>query len=152
MTTSTPGSKSGDLFAAQTGATTKPRGFTAIRLEIRGVDNITSFKNSKEIIQLPMKGATKCGQCGRRPGRPMLITKPERKRQMESITASIVSQLFSALVTRGLVTSMAPIPLSKIASLLPLDDSRQWITEVCVSSLLVAKGDEGADIIIERIA
>lgn len=145
---SMPGSKTGDLFSAQTADT---RSFPPIRLEVRGVENIASFKNSKEMITLPIKGSPKCPGCGKRPGRPLLITKPERQQQMKSITESFVSQLYSALATNGVEITMAPIPLSKIASLLPLDDSRQWISEHCVSTLLVAKGEEGADIVIERI-
>lgn len=146
------GSNNADLFADPTADTARPaRVFAPIHLKVRGVDNITSFKNSKDIVQLPIKGAQKCQTCGKRPGRPMLITKKERKQQMELITASLESQLFSALATSGLAITMAPIPLCKIASLLPLDDSRQWIPELCVSTLLVAKGEEGADIMIERI-
>ncbi|HEU4345894.1 MAG TPA: hypothetical protein VFU31_30450 [Candidatus Binatia bacterium] len=151
MTTSTHGSNNADLFPAQTAGTTNPKSFPVIRLEIRGVDNIASFKNQKQIISLPIKGSQKCKECGKRDVRPMLITKPERQQQMKSITESLESQLYSALATTGLEITMAPIPLSKIASLLPLDDSRQWIPELCVSTLLVAKGEEGADITIERI-
>lgn len=145
------GSSNADLFPAPTADIAKPRNFPVIRLEIRGVDNIASFKNQKQIITLPIKGSSKCRTCGKRPGRPMLITKPERQQQMKSITESFVSQLYSALATNGLAITMAPIPLCKIASFLPLDDCRQWIPEHCVSTLLVAKGEEGADIVIERI-
>ena len=142
----------GDLFKPQTEAGPSPAGkFPPVHLKVRGVENVASFKNSKEIIQLPIKGTPKCGQCGKRPGRPMLITKPERKKQMAAITESFVSQLQCELATRGIATLTGRSLLCSIASWVPLDDSRKWIVEINVSSLPVAKGDEGADIVIDRI-
>ena len=142
-----------DLFKPQTEAGQSPVGkFPPVRLKVRGVENVASFKNSKEIIQLPIKGSQKCSGCGKRPGRPMLITKKERKQQMDAITASFESQLRCELATRGIATLTGRSLLCSIASWVPLDDSRKWIVEINVSSLPVAKGDEGADITIERIA
>lgn len=84
-------------------------------------------------------------------GRPSLITKPEYRKWMDRAIRSFEFQLRSALATRETGTSTGPLPLSSIALWLPLDDSRKWIPEISVSTLLCSKGDEGADIVIERI-
>jgi len=108
-----------------------------IVLQIRGLSEVPSFKNQKQIVKMG--------------GKVALITKPERRKWMDRAALSIAFQLSSELATRGIGTSTAPPPLSLIASLMPLDDSRKWIPELCVSTLLVSKGEEGADIVIERI-
>ena len=112
---------------------------TPIRLEIKMMGHVPSFKNSKQMIT---------GRGGRR---PMLITKPERQKWMKDATASLESQLRSELAMRGIATTTGLTQLSKIASLLPLDDSRKWIPSHSVSTRLVSKGEEGASIVINKI-
>lgn len=110
---------------------------TPIFIALRGLEEVPSFKNSKQIVRIK--------------GRPMLITKPERQKWMERATLAIESQLRSELRTRGIEITTGPSALSLIVSLLPPDDSHQWISEHSVKSLEVSKGEAGADILIERI-
>ena len=105
---------------------------TPINLAVYGIGHVPSFKNSKLLT------------------RGRLITDPKKQEWMEWCIQSFVSQLRSALQTRGIATTTGPIPLSKIASLLPLDDSRKWIPEHSVSTRLVSKGSEGAELVIEN--
>jgi hypothetical protein len=102
---------------------------------VRGLGHVPSFKNSKLLLAKQRR----------------LITKPEYQKWMDTVIRSFESQLRSALATSGTVTTTARIPLSLIASSLPLDDSRRWIPQHSVGTLLVPKGEEGADIVIERI-
>ena len=104
-------------------------------LQIRGLSHVPSFKNSKLLLWRQKR----------------IITKPEYQHWMDAATRSIESQLRSALATSGIGTTTGLTALWPIASLLPLDDSRKWIPEHCVRTRLVSRGDEGADILIERI-
>lgn len=70
---------------------------------------------------------------------------------MEQAVESFASQLRSELATRGIATTTGLSALSQIALFLPLDDSRKWMPEHSVNTLLVSKGQEGADVLIERI-
>lgn len=106
-----------------------------ISLQIRNLGHCPSFKNSKLILWSQRR----------------IMTKPENQHWMEKVTQSFESQLRSALATRGIETTTGPIPLSKIASLLPLDDSRKWIPAHSVSTRLVSKGNEGADVEISPV-
>jgi len=103
---------------------------TPIRLVVQGLGSVPSFKNSKMLT------------------RGRLITDPKKQKWMDACIASFESQLRSELRTRGIATTTGPIPPSRIASLLPLDDSRKWIPEHCVRTLLVSKGSEGAELVI----
>lgn len=103
-----------------------------ISLSVRGI-NIPSFKNNKMIAQ----------------GR--LITNPKRQKVMEQITASFVLQCISGLATSGGAMPTVPCPRSLTASLLPEDDSWQWIPEIRVVVAQVPKGSEGCDILIEPL-
>lgn len=103
----------------------------SIKLVVQGISSVPSFKNSKMIA------------------RGRLITDPKKQAWMEKCIQSFVSQLRSEFQTRGIATTTGPIPLSKIALLLPLDDSRKWIPRHCVSSRQVSKGSEGAELVIE---
>lgn len=115
-----------------------------IRLSIRGLGEITSFKNTKKIIRLP-------------DGTPSLVTDPKKAAKMERYTRSIESQLRSTLPT--IVSEMAlgcqnPLPmlsLLQLGRLLPLDDSRQWIPEFSFTFKQVQKGMEGCEIVIEQL-
>ena len=46
--------------------------------------NVPSLKNSKQITQLPVKGARSCPVCKKRPGRPMLIPSKIHKAYSEA--------------------------------------------------------------------
>jgi len=110
-----------------------------VTVRLYGHGNVKSFKNQKQIIPA-------------RKGRPpLLVTKPERKKQMEGIIRDIVSLLVSASQTIGPVTSTACSRRSSIALLLPEDDSRQWIPRILIESSQAAPGEEGVDVTIERL-
>lgn len=104
-----------------------------IRLSIRGLLHCPSYKNSKMLA------------------RGRLITDPKKQKWMDRCVLSFEFQLRSEFQTRGIEITTGPSALSLIASLLPLDDSRKWIPEHSASTLPVCKGEEGADILIERI-
>jgi hypothetical protein len=95
--------------------------------------NIPSFKNSKMLTQ-------------RR-----LITKPENQRKMLAIIQSIKSQLLCFFQTHVGETLMVQPLRSWIVSSLPLDDSRQWVPELCVKGVDCDKGEEGCEIVIEPL-
>lgn len=80
-----------------------------------------------------------------------MLTKPEYQTWMDNAVQSFASQLSSEFRTRGIEITTAHSPLSQIASLVPLDDSRKWIPEHSVSTQIVSTGNEGCDIVIERI-
>ena len=102
-------------------------------LQIRGVGPITSFKNSKML------------------SRGRLITSPVKQKQMDQYIHAIESQLLSAFRTTDGEMQMGHSLASWIASCVPLDDSIQWVPEISVKAVSVAKGEEGADILIEKL-
>lgn len=105
---------------------------SSILLQFLGKE-IPSFKNTKMIT------------------RGRLITDPRKQIVMDQIATAFEFQLRCAiphLVTQTLTEQQR---LSLIASLLPLDDSRKWINELCVRWLQVPKGKEGALVRIERV-
>lgn len=112
-----------------------------LRLLVEGVGHIVSFKNSKQITRFG-KGEN---------ARHGLITSKPKKKQMDAIIQSFVSQLTCWFQTNEIEMETAQHQLSLIASYLPLDDSLKWIPEICVCSRRVSKGNEGAEITIERI-
>ena len=103
-----------------------------IKISVRGLE-VPSFKNTKMIA------------------RGRLITDPKKQKKMDAITASIESQLRSIIHQQGKATLTGPLPLSLIASLMPLDDSRQWIVNLSVQWQPTDKGHEGADVTIEKL-
>jgi hypothetical protein len=103
-----------------------------IKLEIRGF-HPTSFKNSKMMC------------------RGRLITDPKKQKQMEQIIQDFVSQLISSTPTTAAETWTEAQQLCWIASSTPADDSYQWIPEIHLLARRVEKGDEGANITIERL-
>jgi hypothetical protein len=109
-----------------------------IRLKIRGLDHVPSFKNQKAIFK-------------RRNGQRFIATKPDRKKWMEQATRLIESQLRSEYQMRGIGISTAPRAQFLTQCAMPLDDSRQWISELRVNYVKVEKCEEGADITIDRI-
>lgn len=108
-----------------------------IELAVRNRGPVPSFKNKKRIARLK--------------GKPALITKPEVREWMDEVIRDFESQLFSATQIAGGETLMAPPPPSLIVSSLPLDDSRDWISELLIVDADVAPGDEGAHITIQEI-
>lgn len=114
-----------------------------VRLEIRGVKHIVSYKNSKVLI-------TKTPQ-GRPLDRPLLVTKGEYKKQMNRIVDAFVAQLLCAYQTAKEETGTALSLPFWIASSLPGDDSLTDIPEIHMTVEYVPEGDEGALIEIERL-
>jgi hypothetical protein len=83
--------------------------------------------------------------------RGRLITDPRKRAVMDCLTLSIESASVSAYRTNVTETGMVCSLQSWIASSMPLDDSRKWIVEGTYSFQECAKGEEGADIIIEQL-
>lgn len=109
-----------------------------IKLVVQGLGEVPTFKNRKVI--------------GRnRKGRPLLYTKTEVKERMELLIKAIEYQLHSSLLTDETGTVMECIPRSKIVSSLPLDDSLIWIGSHSVNWRRVRKGEEGFEIVIEKV-
>ncbi len=106
-----------------------------VTLTVRGLGHVPSFKNSKMILWRQKR----------------IMTKPEVQQWMEAVTESFASQLRSEFQTRGIAITTGLSALSQIASSLPLDDSRKWMPTHSVNTLLVSKGQEGADVLIERL-
>ncbi len=81
----------------------------------------------------------------------MLITRPDKKRQMDAIIQSIASQLQYAFQTAGGETGTGLSLRSWIVSSLPLDDSLSWIPQAGFQVEFVEKDHEGVNILIEQI-
>lgn len=79
------------------------------------------------------------------------MTKPEYQKIKEAITQSIVSNLLSVFLITDAGTPMGQSRLSLIVSAMPEDDSRQWLEQGRWECQTVAPGEEGADILIERL-
>lgn len=106
-------------------------------LKIRGLSNPISFKNSKCIWK-------------RRNGKPFIATEPRFKTWMQRAAQLIASQLSSESAIRGFGTT--PECLKRFAmSSLPHDDRWLALEIGSVRTILVPKGEEGCDMIIERI-
>jgi len=73
------------------------------------------------------------------------------KRWMQECIRSFVSQLISGEATRDGAMLMEPCQPSLIALSLPEDDSMNWVPEIRVYVTECEKGNEGSEIIIERI-
>lgn len=63
------------------------------KIELMWMGTVPGFKNNKIIVQIPIKGTMK--------KRPMMITKPEYRKIMDSMTRSFKSQLASTSQTTG---------------------------------------------------
>ena len=105
-----------------------------LTLSIRGVGHVPAFKNGKMMA------------------RGRLITHPEKQKWMDGAARSIASQLSSMFPTTATETQTGPQAPSLILTSLPLDDSLAWIGFPLGDWQRVKKGEEGADIIIERIS
>lgn len=103
-----------------------------LTLRIRGCGNIAAFKNAKRVSG------------------DKLITDRGMKARMQAIQRAIESELRSVFPTVDGVTSMAARRRFSICSL-PHDDCWTVIPELIVTGELVADGEEGFDITIERL-
>ena len=120
-------------------------GKTPVTIRIRNQGHICSFKNTKKIVRRKSKVP---GQLGT----PLIITDPDKKQKMEGYTRDFASALSSTLATMLGATQTGPFPPYLIAQLMPLDDSLDWIPESDGwRTVRVAKGEEGVDVIFERI-
>jgi len=104
-----------------------------IKLDVRGIGDVPSFKNNKMIA------------------RGRLITNPKRQKWMEHCIQLIESQLNYAMQTSAGETLTGQQALCWIAQSLPCDDSRSFIPELHITAVDCTKGEEGATITIERI-
>ena len=109
-----------------------------MRLEIKSIGEVPSFKNSKVIVR--PKGR-----------RAMLMTQPVKRKWMDAASALFESQLRSFIRAKGIPTLTGEQLLCSIATLLPLDDSRKWMAVLNVSWRQVSKGCEGAEVDIELL-
>lgn len=80
----------------------------------------------------------------------VLITEPKMKARMEAIQRAIESELRSVFPTYESGTLMAARRQFLMHSL-PQDDCWTCIPEIILSGELVAPGEEGCDITIERV-
>lgn len=110
----------------------------SLLLSIRGIGVPPNFKNSKMVITNPKANGFH------------LITAPKHQKWMKKAIQSFASQLRSSLATGGGATS-TDVRLASLIALCPLDDSWQWVPEITVKAEFVTPGNEGADILIERL-
>lgn len=110
----------------------------SIRLEIKGLEHVPSFKNKKTIYR-------------RSDGTPFIATGKKKKQWMDSVITVLASQLWSAARTALGETSTVAHQRSWIASFVPSDDARQIIRRIVIETVDVEPGQEGADIVIERL-
>lgn len=101
-------------------------------LRVRGIGNLTSFKNRKRIA-------------GKN-----LITEPSVKRRQIALRDVIVCEYTRALATVVAETLMVSQPVSSMPLFLP-DDCWTVVPELIVTGQLVPKGDEGCDVTIELL-
>jgi hypothetical protein len=109
------------------------------KLVLHLVGNIAAFKNTKMMAR------------NRRNGKIRPITDPKLQMKMDEITNAFTSQLSSVIRTIGGETLTAQQLRSSIASLVPLDDSWQWVPKLTIEAEACSKGNEGATVEIETI-
>jgi hypothetical protein len=108
-----------------------------IVLQVSG--NVPSFKNKKRAI------------LDRNTGKMRTMTEAKTQKRMEEIIQSFVFQLCCATQTTFVGISTEEQARFLIASLLPEDDSWQWIPELHISCAKVKRGEEGGEMIIEKL-
>jgi hypothetical protein len=106
----------------------------SIRIEIKNLGPIPSFKNRKRVA-------------GKR-----IVTDPEVQHWMELCTQSIMLQLNSEYLrqVKGKMRITKPLPVW-IAENMPLDDSISWIPNLTITTTVVPEGQEGATITYTKI-
>jgi hypothetical protein len=105
----------------------------SVIVQLKGLGHVPSFKNKKML------------------SRGRLITNPAKQRWMEKAINSIALQLRSSLATYKIETRTGQSPQSLTVSMLPLDDSLDWIGVPCGNWQRVKKGEEGAIVKIEKL-
>ena len=115
-----------------------------IRLEIRGLGPVPSKKNQWEI-----HGIQRIGPDYWR-GQPSIGPSKKLRTWVKQAVASIVSQLQITSQTRKFGITTECLQRFSIASL-PHDDCWTVVEIGAVKTVLVPKGQEGADILIEEI-
>ncbi len=108
-----------------------------IKLDVRGMGHIPSFKNAKRIVT--PKGKS-----------PMLITRPDLQQWMARCVGDFEYQLRCEYQTTEAGTPMARSLHSWIACVMPLDDSINHISEISLKVIKVNPGHEGADIEVTK--
>lgn len=105
-----------------------PNATSTIRLVVRGLGHVPSFKNSKMLT------------------RGKLITNPKRQKWMQQCTDSLSSQLLCAYrISEGGMQTGRSLH-SWTALFLPPDDTVHHIPEIHIEVEVVPKGEEGANI------
>jgi hypothetical protein len=105
--------------------------------------HIPSFKNSKRwVTKLPNGKPLK---------RPLLITSPEYQEWMAQAVQSLEFQLLSTSPTDSGGTQPERSRLFAMLSLLPVDDSVNDLPEGSWKVVKVPPGEEGCQIVIERL-
>ena len=106
---------------------------SGLQLVVAGMGHVPAFKNRKRIA------------------RGQLITDPKVQKWMANCVSSFVSQLHSSSLTTDDATSTGQ-PLQFSIASLPHDDNWKVLPEVHVRGVKVEKGEEGAQILIEKIS
>ena len=109
-----------------------------ITLSVKNNGAVPAFKNKKRAIQ-------------KANGQLRTLTDPKTRSWMDKVTLSFVCQLSSITPTTTGETLTAQQLRSLIVSLMPLDDSRQWVSQLVISDTDVEPGQEGATITIQKI-
>ena len=111
----------------------------SLRLSIRGLSHVISFKNRKRAI------------LDRNTGKMRTLTEPKAAKWMKACIELFESRLFSEYLTSADGMRTGRSLRSWIASYTPASDSVNAITEINVKVERVPVGEEGADILIERL-
>lgn len=110
-----------------------------LKLEIKGLGPVPSFKNSKQIVT------------NRRTGKPFIMSNPKKKKWMDAAIHSLECQLRILFPTIEGETHGAWQKRLLTALLLPLDDCWEQMLPGNQEVVLVPKGQEGCLITMERI-
>lgn len=111
----------------------------SLSITLQSLGHVPSFKNKKRVFT------------NKKIGKSFIGTRGDVKQWMEKAIRNIELQLRSHFLTTVGVTSTERLQPSLIASSVPLDDSRQWISELRILAVETNAGEENHEIIIERI-
>lgn len=110
-----------------------------LKLEIKNLGAVPSFKNSKQIA------------FNRKTRRPFICTDKKKKQWMESAIHSLECQLRILFPTAEGETLGEWQKRLQTASFMPLDDCWEQMLPGNQDVVLVPKGSEGCEIVLERI-
>lgn len=110
----------------------------SLKLSIRGLGPVPSLKNAKRVIFDKAKGHM----------RP--LTEPRVRKWMDKATRALRLQLISAFQQIESPTWTGDFR-QFLMFYVPADDRRQIITDLEIHNVQVEPGEEGADILIERL-